>query len=137
MSVGCGILIVVKRRTMRQELHFTNNSPEFQKEVLAELITIAEGNFKAEENGEPTQGFTRSFGYIAFEGSWGLVRGDETDVLALSEKHPEETFSLFRDFQRQVTTSIEDLSGHFSKIDIKNGNIVAVYQPANITWVQV
>lgn len=131
-------LDTTKGTKMRQELHFTNNTPELQKQILADLVAIAEGNFKAEdEKGNQTQGFTRSFGYIAFEGSWGLVRGDEIDVVTLSEKYPDETFSLLRDFQRQVTTSVEDLSGHFSKIDIKNGNIIAVYQPANITWVQV
>jgi hypothetical protein len=123
---------------MRQELHFTDNSVETQNEVLSALKAIAEDNSKRiDEKGNETIGFQRSFGYISFEGQWGLSRGDEDDVIALSEKFPTLTFTLIRDFQREVTTTIEDLAGRYSRLDIKDGSLVGVFQPSNITWVQV
>ena len=123
---------------MRQEVRFTDNSVETQNEVLAALQEIAADNSKlVDEKGNQTIGFQLSFGYISFDGQWGLVRGDEDDVLALSEKFPALTFTLIRDFQREVTTTIEDLAGRYSRIDIKDGSILGVFQPANITWVQV
>jgi hypothetical protein len=123
---------------MRQELHFTENTVETQNEVLAALQAIAEDNSKrVDDKGNETIGFQRSFGYISFEGQWGLVRGDEDDVLALSEKFPTLKFTLIRDFQREVTTTIEDLAGRYSRLDIQNGSLIGVFQPANITWVQV
>lgn len=123
---------------MRQEVQFTDNSVENQNLVLEALKEIAADNSKnIDEKGNETIGFQRSFGYISYEGTWGLTRGDEDDVVALSEKFPTMTFKLIRDFQREVTTTIEDLAGRYSRLDIQNGTIVAVYQPANITWVQV
>lgn len=120
---------------MRQEIYFTDNTPENQVKVLEQIKKIAEDNVTI----DPTKnmGFERAFGHISLDGEWGIVRGDVEDVTLLSENFPEMTFTLIRYQDRTIATDIEDLSGKFYKCDVKNGSLLAEYQPARVSWVQM
>lgn len=119
---------------MRQEIYFTDNTPEKQVKVLEAVKAIAADNVVIDPS--KNMGFERAFGHISLDGEWGMVRGDVEDVQLLSEKFPEDTFTLIRYQDRTIATDIEDLSGKFYKCDVKNGSILAEYQPARVSWVQ-
>lgn len=118
---------------MRQEIYFTNNTPETQIAVLEKIKAITEDNIKLEN----AMGFQRAFGHLDFDGEWGFVRSEVEDVVKLSESFPEETFTLVRFENRTIATEIEDLSGKYYKCDIKNGELLAEYKPNRVTWTQI
>lgn len=114
----------------RQEIYFTNNTPEFQIAVLEKIKNITQDNIKLEN----AIGFQRAFGHIDFDGEWGFVRSEVEDIVKLSESFPEETFTFIRFENRTIATELEDLTGRYYKCDIKDGELIAEYKPNRITW---
>ena len=101
--------------------------------MLEKVKQITEDNIKLENS----IGFQRAFGHIDFDGEWGFIRSEVEDVVKLSESFPEETFSFIRFENRTIATELEDLKGRYYKCDVKNGELLAEYTPARITWVQM
>lgn len=120
---------------MRQEIYFTDNTPENQQKVLDAIKSIAEDNVVIDSG--KNMGFERAFGHISLDGEWGIIRSDVEDVIMLSEAFPEFEFTLIRYQDRTIATDIEDLSGKFYKCDIKNGALVAEYQPERVVWSKI
>lgn len=116
----------------RQEIYFTNNTPELQVAVLDKVKQITEDNIKLEN----AMGFQRAFGHLDFDGEWGFIRSEVEDVVKLSESFPEEVFTFIRFENRTIATELEDLTGRYYKCEIQNGELLAEYKPARISWVQ-
>lgn len=114
----------------RQEIYFTNNTPDFQIAVLEKIKNITQDNIKLEN----AIGFQRAFGHIDFDGEWGFIRSEVEDIVKLSESFPEETFTFIRFENRTIATELEDLTGRYYKCDIKDGELIAEYKPNRITW---
>ena len=117
----------------RQEIYFTNNTPELQVAVLEQVKKLTEDNIKLEN----AIGFQRAFGHLDFDGEWGFVRSEVEDVLLLSENFPEETFTFIRFENRTIATELEDLTGRYYKCDVKDGVLLKEYKPARISWVEI
>jgi hypothetical protein len=118
---------------MKCEIHF--NDSENIKEYLDKIVSIAEDNVMlSKPDGSQSFGFFINQGYISFEGEWGIQRGDSDDLSELSKSYPNDEFALIRQFNRDVNTKVEDLTGYASKITLKNGVLTGTYKPTNITW---
>lgn len=118
---------------MKCEIHF--NKSERIQEYLEAIISLSEGNVMlSKPDGSKSFGFFINQGYISFEGEWGIERGDSEDLSELSKLYTDDEFSLIRQFNREVNTKVEDLTGYASKIVIQNGVLTGTYKPANIIW---